>query len=305
MTTAVWHDWSCTVRVVIADPDALEPAVADVRALMADVEPCREQVQDRLRAVLVQPARGADDTGLGALRRAGEHGHRGGRDHRRSGGPDRRGAPGRTRVRHRHSNGHARSPDVAHARADARPAASVDGRCGLIRNLGLVGIPRGLGLDLGATAKAWTADRAARDLHRRYGARVLVEIGGDLAVEGADQHPFVVKVAEREGGPGTLVDLRHGGLATSTTTIRCWQGEDRLRHHIIDPSSGLPASGLWRTATVWAANAVSANAAATAAIVMNDRSIGWLQDHAPVARLVDVDGFVRQLDGWPAEEAAA
>lgn len=304
MTSAVWHDWSCTVRVAISDSDALEPAVADVRDLMAKVDRSAnrfrydsELSKCNRRAGLMTPVSGLFVELVRAAVEAAQLTD---------------GAVDPTVGAHLVALGY--DTDIRAVMADRRslrPQAPKPDRLPAWKSvridpdLALVGIPSGLGLDLGATAKAWTADRAARDLHHRYGARVLVEIGGDLAVAGAVQHPFVVRVAEQEGGAGTFVDLRHGGLATSTTTIRRWQAEDRLRHHIIDPSSGLPASGFWRTATVWAATAVRANAAATAAIVMNDRSIGWLRDHAPVARLVDVDGFVHQLEGWPIAQAAA
>jgi len=50
----------------------------------------------------------------------------------------------------------------------------------LNRKLALLGVPKDSALDLGATAKAWTSDRAALVLRKRYGCAVLVEIGGDL-----------------------------------------------------------------------------------------------------------------------------
>jgi thiamine biosynthesis lipoprotein len=173
------------------------------------------------------------------------------------------------------------------------------------RDLRMVGLPRGLALDLGATAKAWTADRAAARVNERFHSPVLVEIGGDLAVAGAGDQPFAIRVAEQEGQPGELVDVRHGGLTTSTTVVRRWRSRQRLVHHIIDPATGQSARGLWRTASVWAPTAVAANAASTAAIVMNDRTIPWLARHAPAARLVDLDGFVYHLHGWPGRPEAA
>jgi FAD:protein FMN transferase len=171
--------------------------------------------------------------------------------------------------------------------------------------LGLVGVPRGLALDLGATAKAWTADRTATLLHRQIGGPVMVEIGGDIAVAGADDDPFPIKVAERESEVGETVELSHGGLTTSTTVVRTWQADRDQMHHIIDPSTGWPVRGLWRSATVWGTSAVAANTASTAALVMNDRALSWLATHAPVSRLIDLDGYVHRLAGWPGQAAAA
>ena len=50
---------------------------------------------------------------------------------------------------------------------------------------GLVSLPRGTQLDLGATAKAWAADRAAARIAAELGCGVLVNLGGDIAVAGA------------------------------------------------------------------------------------------------------------------------
>ncbi len=56
------------------------------------------------------------------------------------------------------------------------------------RHLRLVGrtliMPPGVRLDLGATAKAWAADRSAARIAARVGGGVLVSLGGDIAVAG-------------------------------------------------------------------------------------------------------------------------
>ena len=303
MSTEVWHDWSCTVRVVTSDPQVLAPAVRDTRALMSRVERCASRFRSDTelsrctrRAGSMTPVSELFVELLGAAIEAAKFTE---------------GAVDPTVGAHLVALGYDSDIRTVMETPRTTPVHAMPRRLPdweAIRidpELRLVGIPSGLALDFGATAKSWTADRAARDLHRRYGGRVLVEIGGDIAVAGAEQHPFVIKVAEREGEPGTFVDLRQGGLATSTTTIRRWKSDHQTRHHIIDPASGLPASGRWRTATVWACDTVTANAASTAAIVMHDRSIGWLGEHAPVARLVDTDGNVLRLDGWPETAEAA
>ena len=46
---------------------------------------------------------------------------------------------------------------------------------------GTVFVPRGVQLDLGATAKAWCADRAAEDAAAATGVGILVGLGGDIA----------------------------------------------------------------------------------------------------------------------------
>jgi thiamine biosynthesis lipoprotein len=134
---------------------------------------------------------------------------------------------------------------------------------------------------------------------------VLVELGGDLAVAGAPGAGWPIRVAEREGGQGQTVLVRSGGLATSTTTVRQWVRGGRPQHHIIDPRTGAPTNGPWRTAAVYASTALDANTASTAAIVLGLRAREWLGDHRYAARLIGTDGRVVTTAGWPANAELA
>jgi thiamine biosynthesis lipoprotein len=175
----------------------------------------------------------------------------------------------------------------------------------LNRKLALVGVPKGAMLDLGATAKAWTADRAALVLSKRHGCAVLVEIGGDLRAAGTPVEPWVIGVAEREGDPVAKVTLSHGGLTTSTRTARRWATHKGEAHHVIDPRTGAPADGPWRTASVWAPTAVRANTFSTALIATGEAALGRLTLAGHPARLVADDGEITELAGWPAASRAA
>jgi FAD:protein FMN transferase len=168
---------------------------------------------------------------------------------------------------------------------------------------GVLTVPAGTALDLGATAKAATADSAAADLAERFGCGVLVELGGDLAVAGPPPHErgWAVAVAEHEGGDAQQVFLADGGLATSTTTVRAWRQDGLAVHHVLDPRTGRPVGGAWRTVTVAAASALTANVASTAALVLGDAAVSWLARRDLAARLVATGGAVRVAGGWPAE----
>lgn len=175
----------------------------------------------------------------------------------------------------------------------------------LHRETGLLTVPLGTALDLGATAKAYTADYAARMLQKSYGGGILVELGGDLAIAGRRPTGWPVHVAEREGSAGQVVVLAHGALATSTTTVRRWRRGGADVHHIVDPRTGRPVDGPWRTASVHAPTALAANTASTAALVLGETAIEWLTRRQLAARLVGVDGAVRTTPGWPAVVATA
>jgi thiamine biosynthesis lipoprotein len=171
---------------------------------------------------------------------------------------------------------------------------------------GLVRVPPGFELDLGATAKALAADRAAGAASRATGTGVLVNLGGDIAVSGpAPECGWSIRVTDSHlSGPsaaGQTIAISSGGLATSSTTVRRWRAGGIERHHILDPRSGLPSDEVWRTVTVAAASCVSANTASTAAIVRGETAAAWLDDAALPSRLVRAGGAVICVGGWPQE----
>jgi thiamine biosynthesis lipoprotein len=188
-------------------------------------------------------------------------------------------------------------------RSPGREAIRVD------RERSTVAVPRGVRLDLGASAKALASDRAAAAACAETGEGVLVSLGGDIAACGPPPSGgWRVHVCEDHAAgpssPGQTVSIHSGGLATSSTTVRRWHGRSGERHHIIDPSTGRPAEVVWRTVTVAAASCVDANTAATAAIVLGRRAPQWLRDRALPARLVAAGGDVLCLAGWPSSEEA-
>ena len=166
-------------------------------------------------------------------------------------------------------------------------------------------IPAGMALDLGATAKALCADRAAASIAAEIGGGVLVSLGGDIAVAGpAPDGGWQIHVTDdhRSGpdAPGQTVAIPSGGLATSSTTTRRWRQGDAVMHHILDPATGAPALGPWRTVSVVAGTCVEANTASTAAIVIGGQAADWLTTRNLPARLVAHDGDVLRVGGWPA-----
>jgi len=178
------------------------------------------------------------------------------------------------------------------------------------RRTRVVRVQGGHELDLGATAKALAADRAALAAQTAAGCGVLVSIGGDLRVAGEsppDGWPVLITDdhAAPLDGPGDVISLRSGALATSSTAVRRWRQNGTPRHHILDPSTGVPAQEHWRTVSVVAGSCVDANTAATAAIVWGERAIGWLAQHRLPARLVRADGSVTYLAGWPVGSSVA
>jgi thiamine biosynthesis lipoprotein ApbE len=161
-------------------------------------------------------------------------------------------------------------------------------------------LPVGVSLDLGASGKAWAADRAATAVSTQLQASVAVDCGGDVAVRGpAPEGGWPIRVCADPGAADWQdVAIFDGGLATSGTNVRRWRRGGVELHHIIDPMTGLPARTPWAMVSVAAATCLEANAAATAAVIMGDRAPGWLDHLKLPARLVNGTGEVHLAGGW-------
>jgi thiamine biosynthesis lipoprotein len=171
-------------------------------------------------------------------------------------------------------------------------------------------LPRGVELDLGSSGKAYAADLAAAvALGASGGGGVLVSLGGDIAMAGdVPAGGWRILVAEDSSaapdGPGEVIALQGGAIATSSTTVRRWIQGGAEVHHLIDPRTGRPADGPWRTASVVAQTCLDANSAATAAIIRGVDAEPWLAGLGLAARLVANTGEIRYFGTWPLPAAA-
>jgi thiamine biosynthesis lipoprotein len=96
-------------------------------------------------------------------------------------------------------------------------------------------VPAGVRVDLGSTAKARSADLAARSASKAVGCGVLVSLGGDVSAAGAaPAEGWSIRVTDDAragvGVPGQMVAIQTGGLATSGTTVRSWKRAGRDVH---------------------------------------------------------------------------
>jgi len=286
--TAQWSVWSTVARVVVTDPAALPLATELVERRLAEVDAACSRFRpdaelsrvgslptpvSPLLAALVDVALAAaaatdgdvDPTLGGALSALG---------YDRDFGAVRAG------------------------KVSVVPAA--DWRAVRLRD-GELSVPAGVRLDLGATAKAWTADTCAADVAARCGTGVLVALGGDIGTAGpAPRGGWEVRVQDGPGEPVDIVTLPAGaGLATSSTRSRRWRNADELLHHILDPATRRSALPVWRTVTVASTSCLRANTFSTAAVVRGHRAPAWLAAAGVPARLVAAGGTVTAMGGWP------
>jgi thiamine biosynthesis lipoprotein len=155
-------------------------------------------------------------------------------------------------------------------------------------------LPAGLRLDLGGTAKGWSADAAVALLAPVGPA--LVDVGGDIALSPARGAPWPIAVGSPRVDDAALdlVLLDGGGVATSGRDFRRWCRAGRAQHHLIDPRTGAPSSSDVVAATVIAPSALDAEISAKRALLLGHRAgLLWLDGQPELAALlVLADGSV-------------
>jgi len=170
-----------------------------------------------------------------------------------------------------------------------------------------VHLPPGVRLDLGGIGKGRAADLVAEALVRDGARAVVVNLGGDLRIAGPRlDEPLVVTVDDplRPGGAAAVVQLHSGALATSSTAARRWVVDGEVRHHLIDPSSGRPATAGLAAVTVLAADTAWAEVLAKAALVAGPRDgAALLEEAAAPALLLADDGGRCTVGGFEQHEA--
>jgi thiamine biosynthesis lipoprotein len=191
------------------------------------------------------------------------------------------------------------------AAGPAQPLPAAGWQCvDVDRDAMTVEVQAGVQLDLGATAKALAADRAATAIAAATGAGALVNLGGDIAVAGEPpKGGWRVEIVAADDGIGRrpVVAIWDGGLATSSTGSRTWRRGNQSLHHIVNPRTGRSADSCWAAVSVAAATCVDANTASTAAIIRSAAAPAWLAGLGLPARLVRADGAVTTTGDWPDE----
>jgi FAD:protein FMN transferase len=131
----------------------------------------------------------------------------------------------------------------------------------------------GCGFDPGGIGKGFAADVVVGELLAAGAEGALVNLGGDLRVEGrgpADGDWIVAVEDPRrpDGPPVAELVLARGAVATSSRVRRTWTAPDGApAHHLIDPRTGHPAVTDVLTATVVASEGWQAEALAKAAFL--------------------------------------
>lgn len=158
--------------------------------------------------------------------------------------------------------------------------------------------PGGVRLDLSAIAKGFGVDLVAAHLRESGIAGALIEVGGELfgygrRPDGAPWRVLVETAPEEDHTHAEPCVLQLDGIAVATSGDR-WHryAQDGASYsHSIDPRSGAPVERAPSAVTVLAADAMHADAWATALTVMGAQAgFAFAQAHELAARFVAGDG---------------
>ncbi len=163
-----------------------------------------------------------------------------------------------------------------------------------------VTLPASIKLDFGGIAKGMAVDAVLEGLYQSGISSALVNAGGDLAVLGLPPSAEQWLVAVPGQKQFWTIPLHHGAIATSGIAHRHWRQGNILRHHILDPRTGLPAqSDLW-SVTVVADRCEQAEVAAKVAFILGSKfGADFLRRHRIAGLLVHEDGTWETVEPWP------
>ncbi|MEB1527831.1 FAD:protein FMN transferase [Xanthomonas campestris pv. campestris] len=159
--------------------------------------------------------------------------------------------------------------------------------------------PGGLRLDLSAIAKGYGVDLAVRELQAQGVASALVEVGGELYGYGRkpDGQPWRVLVESapdedaQAATPPRVLALDGRAVATSGDRWHRFEQDGQRYSHTLDPRSGVPIAASLAAVSVVAADAMRADAWATALSVLGaDTGLACAEREGLAARFLLRDG---------------
>ena len=159
----------------------------------------------------------------------------------------------------------------------------------------------GVRINLGGIAKGYVVERGIDILRSKGIENAIVTAGGDSRLLGDRRgRPWMVGIRDprKDGEVAISVPLQDEAISTSGDYERFFDEDGVRYHHIIQPGTGMPASGV-HSATVFGPDAITTDALSTSVFVMGVdlglRMIAVLPDYESI--VIDAEGQVFFSDG--------
>lgn len=127
-------------------------------------------------------------------------------------------------------------------------------------------------LELGGIAKGYIADRVKEYLESSGIESALIDLGGNILCVGekTDGSPFRVGVLKpfTDNSYLTVLDVKDASLVTSGSYQRYFKKDNKLYHHILNPSTGMPVDNGLLSVTILTKHSVDADALSTSCFIL-------------------------------------
>ena len=144
-------------------------------------------------------------------------------------------------------------------------------------------------LDCSSIAKGYGVDRVARLLDQKGVQHYMVDIGGEVVVKGKNPHMKTWRIGINKPIEDslsinqelqTILEVSGVGMATSGNYRKFYYKDGKRYAHTIDPRLGCPVQHNILSATVIANDCTTADAYATAFMVMGlEKSLEFCKEH--------------------------
>jgi thiamine biosynthesis lipoprotein len=162
---------------------------------------------------------------------------------------------------------------------------------------------KGMMIDLGGIAKGYAADLAVESLKKEGILSGLVSIAGDIRTFGMkpDKSPWTIGIKNpRQTGEKdeivAKIRLSDKAISTSGDYERFFISDDKRYHHLLDPKTGLPASGC-RSVSIVTDKAVDTDAFSTAVFILGpEKGMKLVKEMGMDAIIIDSSGTIHMTD---------
>lgn len=161
----------------------------------------------------------------------------------------------------------------------------------------------GMGVDVGALAKGYIADRVKELLTSRGVTSGIIDLGHNILLIGEKpgHTPFSIGIQNPEGGLLRVLELQNQSLVTSGTYQRFFEQDGTVYHHVLDPFTGYPADTGVRAVTVLSPGSLQGDALSTVCLLLGEEKGMALIERLPDAEALFLltDGRVLCSSGFP------
>ena len=147
----------------------------------------------------------------------------------------------------------------------------------------IVSLPKGMGIDLGAVAKGYIADRVREYLQTKNVTSAIIDLGGNVYALGKKNDGSLWRIGIRKpfsDREADVVETADCSVVTSGVYQRYFKANGKLYHHILRSSDGMPCDTGLYSVTVIAESSEQCDALSTVCMLSGyEKSLRLLSEY--------------------------